>query len=456
LKSSVKIAILLVVLMAVGAGLVIWKTKYAHGDEGLTKITKEQMEMLVKDLDPMQQKMLAESPEGKKEIAKNLKEFLSIASQARKEGYAEKPEMKEELKNIKKVVLAINYDKEINKDKGPMPPLSRITEDQVKAFWEGDEKNAKEFEEFKNAQVKLAQERGQLPKDKELEEDQLKQMKDSFAKLTIYANEAKEKLASIGEMDEAEQEKWKKFEEKVEFQTKLQQSQLLAQLYAKEKLVPKLELKDGEVDKYIEEHPELVKEKKEKADEVLKKVNDGGDFAELAKEFSEDPGSKATGGLFEKVPKGQMLPEFEKAALALKPGEITKELVKTKFGYHIIKLEKKGETKGEDGKMMETYDARHILISTTYKDPKNPMAQEMPLEAYVTNKLKQEKQDAVLAEILAKNPVEIAEDFEVTPPPMPQQPQLPGGMQLPPQAPDSDKPEARKDEKPAEKKEEKK
>ncbi len=115
-----------------------------------------------------------------------------------------------------------------------------------------------------------------------------------------------------------------------------------------------------------------------------------------------------------------------------------------------------GETKGEDGKTVETYDARHILISTTYKDPKNPMAQEMPLEAYVTNKLKQEKQDKVLAEILAKNPVEIATDFEVTPPPMPERPQLPGGMQLPPPAPGGDKPEAPKDEKPAEKKEEKK
>lgn len=452
MKSSVKIAILFVVLMAVGAGLVIWKTKYGHGGEGLTKITKEQMEMLVKDLDPMQQKMLAESPDGKKEIAKNLKEFLAIALQARKEGYAEKPEIKQELENIKKVVLAINYDKEINADKGPMPPLSRITEDQVKAFWAADEKNEKEFEEFKNAQVKLAQERGQLPEGKELEEEQLKQMKDSFAKLTIYANEAKEKLATVGSMDQAEQEKWNKFGEKVDFQTKLQQSQLLAQFYAKEKLVPQLELKEGEVDKYIEEHPELIKEKKDTADKVLKKVNDGEDFAALAKEYSDDPGSKATGGLFEKVPKGQMVPEFEKAALALKPGEVTKELVKTKFGYHIIKLEKMGETKSEDGKTIETYDARHILISTTYKDPKNPMAQEMPLEAYVTNKLKQEKQDAVLADIMAKNPVEIAEDFEVTPPPMPEGPQLPGGMQLPP----PEQQDAPKGEKPAEKKEEKK
>ncbi|NNF00175.1 MAG: hypothetical protein HKN25_14240 [Pyrinomonadaceae bacterium] len=456
MKSSVKIFILFLVLMGVGAGLVIWKTNYSGG-EGLTKISKEQMEMLVKDLDPMQQKMLAESPEGKKEIAKNLGEFLSIASQARKEGYAEKPEIKQELENIKKVVLAINYDKEINKDKGPMPPLSRITEDQIKAFWEADKQNEEDFEEFKNAQVKLAQERGQLPKDTELNEDQLKQMRESFAKLTIYANEANEKLASIGEMDEAEREKWKKFEERVEFQTKLQQSQLLAQFYAKEKLVPKLELAEGEVDKYIEEHPELIKEKKEKADEVLKKVNEGGDFAELAKEYSDDPGSKESGGLFEDVPKGQMVPEFEKAALALKPGETTKELVKTKFGYHIIKLEKMGEKKGEDGKTTETYDARHILISTTYKDPENPMAPEMPLEAYVTNKLKQEKQDAVLADIMARNPVEIATDFEVKPPPMPEGPQLPGGMQLPPPPkPDGDKSETPEDDKPTEKEEDEK
>ena len=73
--------------------------------------------------------------------------------------------------------------------------------------------------------------------------------------------------------------------------------------------------------------------------QTLAELNSGKDFATLAKERSEDPGSKDNGGLYT-FKKGDAVPEFEKAALALKPGEYTKGPVKTQFGYHIIKMEK--------------------------------------------------------------------------------------------------------------------
>lgn len=76
-----------------------------------------------------------------------------------------------------------------------------------------------------------------------------------------------------------------------------------------------------------------------KAQGVLDRVKNGEDFATLAKEFTEDTGSKANGGLYEGVSKGDFIPEFEKAALSLKPGEIYPELVEGMYGYHIIKLE---------------------------------------------------------------------------------------------------------------------
>ena len=73
--------------------------------------------------------------------------------------------------------------------------------------------------------------------------------------------------------------------------------------------------------------------------QTLVEIKSGKDFATLAKERSEDPGSKDNGGLYT-FKKGDAVPEFEKAALALKPDEFTKEPVKTQFGYHIIKMEK--------------------------------------------------------------------------------------------------------------------
>lgn len=78
--------------------------------------------------------------------------------------------------------------------------------------------------------------------------------------------------------------------------------------------------------------------KEDLAKEIVAKIRDGADFAKLAKEFSGDGGSKEKGGLLGYFGKGQMVPQFEQAAFALKVGEIS-DPVKSQFGWHIIKVE---------------------------------------------------------------------------------------------------------------------
>ena len=73
-----------------------------------------------------------------------------------------------------------------------------------------------------------------------------------------------------------------------------------------------------------------------KAKEVIKKLNDGADFAELAKEYSDDSSNASKGGDLGYFNTGDMVEEFETAAQKLKLNEYTKDPVKTKFGYHII------------------------------------------------------------------------------------------------------------------------
>jgi peptidyl-prolyl cis-trans isomerase C len=84
----------------------------------------------------------------------------------------------------------------------------------------------------------------------------------------------------------------------------------------------------------------LVKTKEE-AEAIIKQLDGGADFQKLANEHTTDPSGKTSGGDLGYFGPGQMVPEFEKAAMALEPGSYTKEPVQTQFGWHVIKVEDK-------------------------------------------------------------------------------------------------------------------
>ncbi|HXC93098.1 MAG TPA: peptidylprolyl isomerase [Geobacteraceae bacterium] len=123
---------------------------------------------------------------------------------------------------------------------------------------------------------------------------------------------------------------------------------LVVEAYLKKKVEEQSKVSDDEMKKFYDQNKDkfktadqvkashiLVKSDKE-ANDVLAQLKAGGNFEELAKKLSTD-GAAAKGGDLGWFSKGSMIPEFEKVAFAMKEGE-TSGIVKTKFGYHIIKL----------------------------------------------------------------------------------------------------------------------
>lgn len=152
----------------------------------------------------------------------------------------------------------------------------------------------------------------------------------------------------------------------------------------------KVEVSDEQVKKYYEdnpgrfEKPETVRaahvligtrdqasgaelsdqqkaEKKRIAEDVLKRARAGEDFAKLAKEFSEDPGSKDTGGEYT-FERGRMVPEFEGAAFSMNTNQVS-DIVTTQYGYHIIKT-------------LEKFPAKKIELAEVESDVKDFLARQ--------------------------------------------------------------------------------
>lgn len=263
-------------------------------------------------------------------------------------------------------------------------------------------------EEFNNLMVRMMQQQeqqgGRMTAEQRLQAEN--QALDMLIDYNLVVQEAKRQKVKIKkeEIDKQIKEISDQFPDKKTFKEQLTQMGLserkLRGLIEEEKLyekygeqVRKVKVTDKDVAAAFEKvnarhiliQAEKGKEKEaeKKAKEVLAKVKAGGDFAALAREHSDDPGSKENGGELGFFGQGQMVPEFEKAAFALKKNEVS-DLVKTDYGYHIIQALDRTEAKGKEFE-----------------------EQKKDLEAQVKERKGNEAFDQMLKDLKAKGKIEI-------------------------------------------------
>lgn len=405
MKLSTKVIATLVLLGLLASGLIF--AQWSSSTPKTVKLTAHDMQVIFQELlPPQKQQQIAADPEERKKLVAEIKKLLAVAQLAEQEGYAQKADLQTQLSFQQDIALNNAYRKK--------SPEAKVSDEEITAYHLA---HAKDFDDFLQGNPRF-QQQAQGPQREEL--------KKQFGEFKVIAERARKEGLDRDDVSR--------------LQMMLDRSQTLAGAYLSElqKNADKL-VSDADVDQYYQDHPAdfdevrvrhilistqpkeepeaetdatdpkakkaadkkatekkpadkpktLTKEEaRKKSQDLLDRARKGEDFAKLAQENSDDPGSKDKGGEYDFFGHGKMVPEFEKAAFALKPGEIS-EPVETQFGFHVIKLEER----------------RAAAAPAT----------DQKVRQQIIDKLKQEKLEARIAEIAEKSNVVVPEDFDTTP-----------------------------------------
>jgi hypothetical protein len=319
----------LLVIALVTMGALIAQYRLTHSQETIV-VSKAEVGLLLASM-PQQQRELYSDDEKLRQLVNTLQESIYLGQEARRLGLASRPETAYQMDLQRDLLLSSAF-----RDRHPE---TQVPAEEVDKYFREHPDAESDFlrynPRFRSGQTLDERIRQQLAEIRLLgaKARQAGVDKDAGVALQLkYFPDSILREAMIRELQtttQVSQEEISRFYQ--EHQSQFQQVRARHILFSLQPAADKAPSPDKPLDK------EAVRRR---ALHVLDRVKAGEDFAALAQEFSEDPGSRDTGGDLGFFGRRQMTPAFEKAAFALAPGQIS-DLVETPFGFHIIKAEER-------------------------------------------------------------------------------------------------------------------
>jgi parvulin-like peptidyl-prolyl isomerase len=345
LKSQTKVIVVILAVTAAALAIIGCQAVFGGKSDSYKSVSAAELVAIVENMPEMQKRQFAQNEQQRKELIKQVKQLFSLATAAQAGGMEKTDQFKRQ--------MALQIDTLLAGEENKRHPQETIPKQERDAYLAA---HGKDFEDDLKI-ITAGSNQGPPP-------DQMEGLKDQWAEMKLRAEKARR--AGLDK------------DPNLQLQLKLQRAQMLAQAYARS-LQEKFKPSPEDLKKYYEEHPEADMEGiKKRAEGILARIKQGEDFATLAKQYSDDKTSGEKGGELGWVGKGTWVPEFEEAAFAMQPGQIS-DLVKSGYGFHIIKLEERRTVEkpapaatpstAEKGPQAEAgpreeVKARHILIST--------------------------------------------------------------------------------------------
>lgn len=356
----------LLIVVAVAGVVLVWKargrTVRAEKSEVIKGLSAEEIVLMLENqalVEPSKTLAIVQSAETRKAFLSGLREYLALASRARREGLLDDPDIQLAVKFKRNSLLAKLYLNKLDNDQNR---LYQVPKDQVDAFWRESE-NEREFrdemEALQSIQKAVAENTGNPYAVADLQGDSLERTRAKWAENRIVVAMARADSQFMSQKG-------------VDLRLRVAETGVLSAGYLNKYWKENVRVSEEEIRIYLTAHPEYdLARKRAQAETLLRRARSGDDFARLAAESSEDRGTKDKGGLYENIEPELLWPEVQQVVLKLQKGQIADQLIESKDGYHVVQLVDQHVTKDAQGVEVLKVSVRHILVQKRFEEPGN-------------------------------------------------------------------------------------